>query len=245
MSISKSQIKLIRSLNSKKFRDLNNLFVVEGDKLLQEAIDSGWEIDSVYRKEDIGEELMSKITHLSSPSPVLAVVKQREFLIDSTPSKSELFLVLDSVRDPGNLGTIIRIADWFGIKQIICSLDSVDLYNSKVVQSSMGAIFRVPVIYTDIHNFIKAYPYKDNIYGTFLDGQSIYSESLSDGGIIIMGSESFGISQSIEGLVKKRLNIPSFAISNGGSESLNVAVATAIVCSEFRRLQIPLSNALK
>ena len=230
--ISKNEMKQIRSLSQKKFRDGTGLFVVEGEKMVEEALRSGFEVVKVYREEEIGSEAMSRITLLTSPSPALAIVRKREV-------KSEmdgLILALDALRDPGNVGTILRIADWFGIRTILASHDTVDIYNPKVVQATMGAIFRVNVKYCDLPAELrKASSEGIQIFGTFLEGENIYRTQLPGSGIIVMGSESFGISPAVAECVTKKLTIPSFAGEGPTSESLNVAIATAIVCNEFRR----------
>lgn len=235
------EIKEIKSLSQKKFRDESGLFVVEGEKMVAEARKSGFEIVSIYRKDEIGEEAMSRISALSSPSPVLAVVRQKHSSICLEGLEKGLYLALDSIRDPGNLGTIIRIADWFGIKAILASADTVELYNPKVVQATMGAIFRVPVIYCDLQEVSRsAHMLQGRIYGTFLDGEDIYSKTLTCGAdapdVIVIGNESNGISEGMAQMVTDRLYIPPFPADAQTSESLNAAVATAITVAEFRRI---------
>lgn len=235
--IGKNEIKHIKSLSQKKFRDELGLFAVEGEKLVQEALASDFEVENVYRIEDIGEQAMSRITMLSSPSPVLAVVRKK--LFDSSSVEAEgLILALDSVRDPGNLGTIIRIADWFGIRTILASRDTVDVYNPKVVQATMGAIFRVKLIYCDLPDTLEILSKSMPVYGTFLEGENIYTETLDKNAVIVMGSESNGISDKVASIVSRKIHIPSFTQGEATSESLNVAVASAITCSEFRRRQV-------
>ncbi len=235
MMISKNRIKEICSLSQKKYRDELGLFVVEGEKMVEEALHSDFEVVEVWRQDEIGREAMERISQLSSPSPVLALVKQKPQ--KPAPGRpDDLILALDSVRDPGNLGTIIRIADWFGISTVLASRDTVEVYNPKVVQATMGAIFRVEVIYCDLPQTLRGYAGRGiPVYGTFLDGSSIYDTRLSDKGIIVMGSESFGISPQVEETVSSRLLIPPFPAGEKRSESLNVAVATAITVAEFRR----------
>ncbi len=231
--VTKAEINLIRSLNKKRERDETGLFVVEGEKMVDELITAGWEIKLLLKRDEIGEEMMSRISHLSSPSPVLAVVKKPLSHRVIHPLKKGLYLALEAIKDPGNMGTIIRIADWFKIDTIFCSEDCVDIYNSKVVQSSMGSLFRTKLEYTSLERLVIENKGSIDIFGTCLEGDNIYSSSLPDSAIIIMGSESFGISDSLSSLINKRLTIPAF--NKEGAESLNVAVATAIVCSEFRR----------
>jgi TrmH family RNA methyltransferase len=238
MTPSKSEIKLIRSLAKRRFREENGLFVVEGEKLVQEAIESGWDILEIFRMEEIGEELMSRITLLSSPSPALAVIRIPETISSLSPDNNNLSLALDSIKDPGNLGTIIRLSEWFGIDTIYCSENCVDIYNPKAVQSTMGAIFRSKVVYTDLSRLIKENEGKMPVYGTFMNGNKIYDQSLPKGALVVMGSESEGISPAVEALIHKRLAIPSFSLSEKSSESLNVAIATAVICSEFKRSSV-------
>ena len=265
--ISKNEIKEIKALGQKKFRDERGLFVVEGEKLVAEALGSGYEVVAHYRVEDIGEDAMTRISQLTHPSPALAVVRQPA-PAPFTFAPDELVLALDGVRDPGNLGTILRIADWFGIHQVLASEDTVEVYNPKVVQATMGAIFRVRVHYCDLPTLLRcrvepgmtderseaggnafdaAFSRGERItratrsesslpiYGTFLDGDNIYEMPLTKGGIIVMGSEANGISPEVAATVTKRLYIPPFPHDAHTSESLNVAVATAITCAEFRR----------
>ena len=179
-----------------------------------------------------------KTGNFKTPSQVLGVFKIPEIKLNRKEIENSLSIVLDDVQDPGNLGTIIRIADWFGIKHIFCSPNSVDLYNPKVIQSTMGAIARVKVIYVPLNQLLSDYQ-KSNFpfYGTFLKGESIYTSELSPKGFIIMGNEGKGISDEIKEMVSHKLFIPNFPISRHTSESLNVSVATAIICSEFRRVE--------
>ena len=232
MSISNVEIKLVRALREKKFRDEYGQFVVEGEKMVQEALKSDFDVLKVWRKEEIGEEAMKRISSFSTPSPVLALIKRPE---SSEPVLEKgLYLALDSVRDPGNLGTIIRIADWFGIRTLFASTDSVEPWNPKVIQASMGSIFRVRFAYADIPGLCRRF--RDtgmNVYGTFLDGKDLYSQPLDKDGLIVMGNESNGISDAVRAEVNARLFIPSYG--NSGAESLNVAVATAVTLAEFRR----------
>jgi TrmH family RNA methyltransferase len=238
MSISKNELRQVRSLAQKKFRDESGLFVVEGEKMVSEALASGFEVVSVYRRDEIGEEAMARLSMLSSPSPVLAVVRQPAPAA-FRPSKG-LFLALDGIRDPGNLGTILRVADWFGIDGVVASPDTVDLYNPKVVQATMGAIFRVPFFRMDIAELCrKVVSGGGHVYGTFLDGENMYSKALDCGleapSVIVIGNESNGISPAVAACVSDRLFIPPYPADDPGSESLNAAIATAITVAEFRR----------
>lgn len=246
-SISNNEIKKVKSLQQKKFRDEADLFVVEGEKMVDEAVRSGFKVEAVYRRYEIGEEAMKRISSLASPSPVLAVVRKPEDIYVDDPSSLKalmasggLFLALDTIRDPGNLGTILRIADWFGIDAVLATKDTVDVFNPKVVQSTMGAIFRVKMHYVDLPSVSQQIlDMGGKIYGTFLDGSNIYSQTLDNGNdrpaVIVIGNESEGISASMAGLVTDRLYIPPFPADDPGSESLNAAVATAVTVAEFRR----------
>ncbi len=247
MSISANEIKRVRSLSDKKFRDRYGLFCVEGEKMVNEALRSGFDVETVYRKDEIGEEQMGRISSLSSPSPVLAVVRKPQDInlsSDATLSgalgRSGLYLALDSIRDPGNLGTILRVADWFGIDAVFAAPDTVDVFNPKVVQATMGAIFRVKFHYAEIPALCRAaVSAGGNVYGTFLDGSDMYEKQLNPGkdspSVIVIGNESNGISNEVAGLVSDRLYIPPYPKNDTGSESLNAAVATAITVAEFRR----------
>ncbi len=246
-TLSNNEIKRIKSLTDKKFRDLYGLFSVEGEKMVQEALNSGFKIEEVYRLEEIGEQAMSRVTSLSSPSPVIAVIhKPAELMLEGNDKVSScigdsgLYLALDSIRDPGNLGTILRICDWFGIKKVFASKDTVDIFNPKVVQATMGAIFRVEFHYADLELICQdVINKKGEIYGTFLDGENIYKKPLNSGSqspaVIIIGNESNGISRHIADLVTDRLFIPPFPEGENECESLNAAVATAVTIAEFRR----------
>lgn len=248
MGLSKNQIKYIRSLGEKKFRNQFNTFVAEGEKLvfdlmescrcqiiaaIPEILNTRSNINAEIIIEATEEEL-KKATFLKTPPPVVAVFHKPYFDIDKTDLSKRLSIIMDNIQDPGNVGTIIRIADWFGIENIICSNNSADVYNPKTVQATMGSIARVKVIYTDIISFLSNNTNLP-IYGTFLDGNNIYGEKLSNHGLIVMGSEGKGISSEVEKFINKRLFIPNFPTDKKSSESLNVAAATAIVCSEFRR----------
>jgi len=231
MTLSSAEIKFVKSLSQKKFRDEYGVFAVEGEKLVQEALKSGFEVEKVFRKEEIGEAAMARISALSSPSPVLALVRIPESRMEAP--RDGLYLALDGIRDPGNLGTILRIADWFGIDAVYASEDTVELYNPKVVQATMGAVFRVKFFVCDIPSLCSSYP--GPVYGTFLDGENMYGKELSSKGIIVIGNEANGISAATAACVSERLYIPPFPADDPGSESLNAAVATAITVAEFRR----------
>ncbi len=247
MPISNKEIKKVKSLQQKKFRDEYGLFIAEGEKMVKEAISSGFTVEKVYLRSEIGDEAMGRISSLSSPSPALAVVrKPSDIVIDDLSAahamfgSGGLFLGLDTIRDPGNLGTIIRIADWFGIDAIFATKDTVDVYNPKVVQATMGAVFRVKIHYVDLPALSREILNSGGkVYGTFLDGENIYSRHLETGTdcpvMIVTGNESEGISQEMGALVSDRLYIPPYPAGSPGSESLNAAIATAITVAEFRR----------
>ena len=234
--ITKGEIKEIRSLAQKKFRDGAGLFVVEGEKLVAEAVASGFEVVKVFRTEEIGEENMARISMLTHPSPALAIVRKPSDT-EIVPPADELMLALDSLRDPGNVGTILRIADWFGIRTVLASPDTVEIYNPKVVQATMGAIFRVRVKVCPLPETLSALRRQGvPVYGTFLHGKSLYDAPLAATGVIVLGSERDGISPDVEAAVSERLTIPPYPAGQpSGAESLNVATAAAIVCGEFRR----------
>lgn len=245
--LSNNDIKRIKSLQQKKFRDQSGLFIVEGEKMVQEALESGFKVEKVYYRSDIGEECMKRISALTNPSPALAVVHKPEdsciedvSLLEDTIREGGLFLALDTIRDPGNLGTILRIADWFGIKAVFAAKDTVDVFNPKVVQATMGAIFRVKMHYVDLIEVSGlVLGNGGNVYGTFLDGTDMYGKELKTGKdspvMIVIGNESDGISSEMEKLVSDKLYIPPYPQNASGSESLNAAIATAITVAEFRR----------
>lgn len=237
--ISKNQIKFIRSLKQKKFRDQSGFFIVEGEKVIHELLLNNWHAENIYTNSKLASQFSSasivsendlaRMTHLKTSPGCLAVVKQRTEHVVSKVTK--WVLVLDGVKDPGNLGTIIRIADWFGIEEIICSPDTVDCYNSKVIQSTMGAIFRIKLVYTDLVDFCNRQE-EHCIIGAQMEGESSYTVDFpKDKGILVMGSESHGISEQLQQVLSKSVTIPSF----GKSESLNVGVACGILLSELRR----------
>lgn len=247
MGISNNEIKKVKALQQKKFRDESGLFIVEGEKMVDEAMESPFHVECVYRRDEIGEDAMKRISSLASPSPVLAVVRKPEDTYVSDPAslgnlldKGGLFLALDTIRDPGNLGTILRIADWFGIDAVFAARDTVDVFNPKVVQATMGAVFRVKLHYVDLPAVSDMVLERGGkVYGTFLDGKDMYSRALSTGKdapvVIVIGNESEGISEAMAVKVSDRLYIPPYPRECSGSESLNAAVATAITVAEFRR----------
>ena len=248
--LSKNDIKNIKSLEHKKFRDEKGLFIAEGHKLVGEllgvfrcvllAATDEW-IENhgripAERVETVTSDELKRASLLRSPQDVLAVFSipdDRETM--KYVATGNLVLALDDVQDPGNMGTIVRIADWFGIKDIFCSRGTADIFNPKAVQATMGALARVRIHYADLVKEISSLPASVPIYGTFLDGQTIYDTKLSGNGVIIMGNEGNGISPEVGKTVNRRLYIPNWPAGAVTSESLNVAIATAIVCSEFRR----------
>ena len=228
-TLSNNEIRMIRSLREKKFRDELGLFTVEGEKMVAELAASGLETVMVVRREDVGEKVMERISGCNTPSPVLAVVRKPSPAVHGTAG---LCLALDSVRDPGNMGTILRLADWFGLDCVFASPDSVEVFNPKVVQASMGAIFRKKLVYCDISSKCREFRAAGlEVFGTFLDGDNIYESTLPAEGLIVLGNESNGISDAVAAECSKRITIPSFG---GGSESLNVSIAAAITVSEFK-----------
>lgn len=237
--ISNSQTKLISSLAQKKHRDSSGLFVAEGPKVISELLEEGVKLKWLFSTQNfIGEEEnhflvsetgLKKISFLKTPNSSLAVFEmpsQREI------EDSGLMVALDAVRDPGNLGTIIRLCDWFGVQQLLCSLDTVDCYNPKVVQATMGSLARVSIQYVDLATILQKSELP--VYGGFMEGGNLYSEKLSSEGIIVVGNEANGISDSIAKLITKKITIPRYGKVQR-TESLNVATATAILLSEFRR----------
>ena len=240
--LSRATKKYIASLSVKKYRDREQCFIVEGEKSVEEFIVSNFKVKAIYCTNEcelhapeatkITATEMRQISNLKTASPVLAVVEipvREPFPV----SRDELVLALDEIQDPGNLGTIIRLADWFGIKRIVCSRCTVDAYGAKTVQASMGSLARVEVTYSDLRVFFGSLDKDILVYGTFLEGENIYDAELSSGGVVVTGNEGNGISPEIAEFVSRRLFIPPFG--SRVSESLNVAVAAAIVCSEFRR----------
>jgi len=237
--LTKSQIKLITSLKQKKFRIQHQLFVVEGIKVVQEFLNSDYELDAIYAVDDrfshykqnftlVNSKELAKISGFSTPNTVLATFK---IPIPVDVDWSSLVVALDDINDPGNLGTIIRLCDWFGIENLVCSEDTVDCYNPKVVQASMGSHTRVNISYFDLK---KNLPATSNCMGTFMDGNSVYEQNLPKTAVIVLGNEANGISEEIEDLMRARLSIPRFG-NLQQTESLNVANAAAIILSEFKR----------
>lgn len=241
--ISKNKIKYLRQLEQKKHRKAEGLFIAEGPKIVGDLIRAGFAPRELYATAvnlstfatatEVSDDELQKISFLQHPQGVVGVFQiPTDSCSEPTVPKGELSLALDGVQDPGNLGTIIRIADWFGINTIFCSHDTADAWAPKVVQATMGSIARVKVVYTDLCRLI------DNttlpVYGTLLDGEDIYKKQLSSEALIVMGNEGNGLSEAVRQRVTERLLIPCFRKGTDGPESLNVAIATAIVCSEIR-----------
>ena len=246
--LSKNKIKYIRSLEQKKYRKEEKAFLAEGHKLVGDlsghfecrlvAATSTWLESHPDIKADeiveVSEEELKKASLLKTPQDVLAVFRIPKTDPGTRDIAGSLCLALDDVQDPGNLGTILRTADWFGIRHVFCSIGTADAYNPKTVQATMGALARVRIHYCDLKDLIGTLPDMP-VYGTFLDGKNIYGQELTPHGLIVMGNEGKGISQEMEKLVNRRLLIPNYPQGEETSESLNVATATAIVCAEFRR----------
>lgn len=243
--MTRAEIQFVRSLSDKRTRDCEGLFIAEGEKLVREIIDSTLRIRRIYTtRRDIVAEMvdiveqrdMERISQLKSASDTLAVVEQPRH-VPSSENLGELTLALDGVQNPGNMGTIIRLADWFGIKDIVCSAECADCYNPKVVQATMGAILRVRVHYTDnLASLLDTAAKRGTaIYGTLLDGDNIYSKELRYPAIVVMGNEGRGLTAECRRSITDKLYIPPYPADSPTSESLNVAMATGIVLAEFRR----------
>ena len=250
--LSKNKIKLIRSLNLKKNRLASGLFIAEGKKLVLDLLQSGIAVSEVFCTQTITSELtgykndliievinaeeLSRISFLKTTPDIVALLYIPMPVIDWSEIKNNLTLVLDTIQDPGNLGTIVRLADWFGIRNIICSEECADLYNPKVIQSTMGAFARVKVHYLPLDNFLNwAKELNIPIYGTFMEGENLFKCDLTTNGLVVMGNEGNGISDKTATFISRKISIPSYPPGTTTSESLNVAIATSVVCSEFRR----------
>ena len=241
MSLSKNHIKLITSLQQKKYRQKYKLFVAEGVKVVNELLDSDFELELLFatneykhlsmfdKTVDVSNIELKKISQLKTPNKVLAVFHIPESKLIGA---NGLILALDAINDPGNLGTIIRLCDWFGIENLVCSKDTVDCYNQKVVQASMGSLTRIQIMYTDLQSYVSSS--KLPVFIADMDGENVYKTSLPKEAILIMGNEANGISDEIRALVNAKISIPRFG-NTQQTESLNVATATAILLSEFKR----------
>ena len=239
MSLSKNHIKLITSLSQKKYRQKHKLFVVEGVKVVQEFLNSSYELDIVFSSDtdfsstnkfiEVTDQELKKISSLKNPNKVLAIFKIPNQI---NPIMGGLILALDSINDPGNLGTIIRLCDWFGIEQLVCSNETVDCFNSKVVQASMGSLTRVAISYLDLKKYLQNASVP--IFIADMDGLNVYKTKLPDSALLVLGNEANGISEDIKQLVTTKITIPRYGDFQQ-TESLNVATASAILLSEFRR----------
>ncbi len=237
--VSKSQIKLITSLQQKKYRNKLGLFIAEGPKVINEFLSSGFNLRSLFSTEEVFDKLedvqiiskkdLSKISFLKTPNNSVAIF---EIPIPKPVLKDGIVVALDAIRDPGNLGTIIRLCDWFGVKQLVCSMDTVDCFNPKVIQATMGSIARVEVTYVKLSEYISESFLP--VYLGCMDGENIYHQKLPENAIIVLGNEANGISEKIKSLQTIKIAIPQFN-EQQKAESLNVATATAILLSEFRR----------
>lgn len=244
--MTRAEIQFVRSLNDKRTRDAEGLFIAEGSKLVEEILASHLVVRHVYttRRELHGANIelvtpqeMERISQLKNANDTLAIVEQPRYRLNREEVGKRLTLALDGVQNPGNLGTIIRLADWFGVEDIICSSECADCYNPKVVQATMGAILRVRVHYTaNLAELLsKSAAAGTPIYGTLLDGENIYTQELSSHGIIVMGNEGRGLSDACRRALTHKLFIPPYPADAPTSESLNVAMATGIIMAEFRR----------
>ena len=248
--LSKALQKRIASLENKKQRRESGLFVAEGSKTVLDLIAAGiapekviatvnWlaenRLNAGIEVIEVELEEMKRISFQQTPQGVMGIFRQPQYDTDTTIPQRELCLALDNVQDPGNLGTIIRIADWFGIENIFCSTGTADIYNPKTIQATMGAIGRVRVHYVDLPEMLASLKGKAPIYGTFLDGEVVYTKKLEKHGLIVMGNEGNGIGDECSRHITEKLLIPSYPEGRATSESLNVSVATAIICNEFRR----------
>jgi len=237
--LSKSQIKLITSLKQKKYRQQHGFFVVEGVKTITELLQSNLELQKLYAtasfnidaKDEviISDSDLKRISFLTTPNKALAIFKIPE---PKPIDNSGLIVALDSIRDPGNLGTIIRLCDWFGVKELICSKETVDCFNPKVIQATMGSITRVNVSYMDLVPFLGGI--ETPVFGAFMEGENVYHKTLSKTGVLVMGNEANGVSKEVEAVITEKISIPRFGDLQA-TESLNVATATAILLSEFSR----------
>lgn len=248
--LSKSILKQITSLELKKHRKESGLFVAEGGKTICDLIACGLEAERILATREwldshtlphnckvmeVTAEELKRASFLHTPQGILALFRQPVHRLDPDAPTKRLCLALDNVQDPGNLGTIVRIADWFGIEEIYCSTGCADIYNPKCIQATMGAAGRVKIFYIDLPQFLSEIKGKAPLYGTFLDGEEMYSKELGTNGIIVMGNEGNGIGKECAQHINERLFIPNYPAGRDTSESLNVSTATAIICSEFRR----------
>ncbi len=248
MAISKNQISAIKKLQQKKYRQSLGKFVVEGEKMLAEALEQkAFDIDQVFAYPEIAEKIrkerpeievfdvdnkeLGRISSLKNPNKALVVLKTKPVVEDSETVKNDISLYLEDIRDPGNMGTIIRTADWFGIKHVFISAECVEVYNPKVIQSCMGAIFRINVVTKDLASFKAEYS-EVPLYATLLNGENIFTTDIHSKGLVLVGNESKGLSDSAQAIATKAISIPRY--KDGGAESLNAAIATSIICAIIR-----------
>lgn len=237
MNLSKNQIKLITSLQQKKYRQQHKLFIAEGVKVVNELLNSNLQVETIFSTDEhigfktqlISEQDLKKISSLKTPNKILGLFKIPE---NKEYKKDGLIIALDGINDPGNIGTIIRLCDWFGVSQLICSKNTVDCYNQKVIQATMGSITRVQINYVDLVTFISDVTLP--VFTADMNGENVYTTNLPKEAILIMGNEANGISSEVKKIIKNKLTIPRFG-NLQQTESLNVATATAILLSEFRR----------
>ena len=254
--LSKNKVSEITTLHQKKHRQSTGLFIAEGEKIVDELLASNWKIVELYATADLFEKyhaiekrvqltephLFSRISTLKTPAGILAVVRQAPIVFVEEEIKNKFTLCLDGVRDPGNLGTIIRIADWFGISTIVCSEDTVDIYNSKTIQATMGSFLRVQVVYTPLVSFLKnAKTQGLPLFGAVLNGENVYQKKGVTKGIIVMGSESHGLRAEVLECIDEPITIPSKLLLSSPVDhahhidSLNVAIATSVICAVFAK----------
>ena len=237
--VTKNQIKLVVSLKQKKYRSQHGLFVVEGEKLVNELLNAGFKTYQIFvddtglvqkfeQAEVVPGKTLKQMSSLTHPSGILGVFRMKD---SEALDLDDWVVVLDAVRDPGNMGTIVRLCDWFGIKRLVCSTDTVDCYNPKVLQATMGSIARVNVEYTDLITFLDKTDM--SIYGAYMDGEPVYGSNLAEKGVLVMGNEANGVSAEVGKFITKKISIPQFGATT--TESLNVATATAILLNEIRR----------
>ena len=254
--ISKNKTKLIKSLEYKKYRDIHHLFIAEGNKIVKELVQSGFEIKTVIGTSDYLREIemqlksgveiieateseINSASLLKNPQDAIALCQVPVYNIEEADPSEKLIICLDNIQDPGNLGTIIRIADWFGIEDLICSLSTADIFNPKSVQASMGSICRVKVHYIELPCFLASISDKTDFRaGAFMEGDNLYTTNLPKSGILVVGNEGRGISDEVIPFINQKISIPAFASPGNRPESLNAAIATAIFCSEFRRQEM-------
>jgi RNA methyltransferase, TrmH family len=248
--VSKALLKNIRQLHQKKFRNERHLFLAEGEKVVNELLKSDFITKRVFATAEwlsankntatgadiieITEKELSELSGLETPNKVIAVAEMKDEDV-FTPDPSLKYFALDSIRDPGNMGTILRIADWFGVAGVFCSAGTVDVYNPKVVQASMGSLFRIPSVEVDLASFLKNTDPSMDVFGAVLDGTSLYDADSKKGWILTIGNESTGISDEVRLGIRKRISIPAYGSAGERAESLNAAVATAIICAELCR----------